>query len=206
MTCIDGLRSLHLAHTLQASIRWKNLVKDVQHGTLHFNRSSHTHFDRFSPERPQHHRPNSRGARDGRTRCSRHPRSYTDYGSTCSATRRGYWLGAGNLPSCICHRLAAVPDTSYPHGTCILAGGGHTAVYGSADQLLQECVHGWWIGFYRCRERSTCSASTLNSIDSYALGSFELAGAGSQRVGLCHRKICLQMRRGTAQRPRDHRR
>ena len=83
----------------------------------------------------------------------------------------GTALVLGIYPPCICHRFAAVPDTSYAHGPCILGGGGHIAVYGSADQLLQECVHGWWIDFYRRRKRSTCSASTQDSIDSYAHGS-----------------------------------
>src|SRR5271154_7204152 len=86
----------------------------------------------------------------------------------------GTSLSAGNLPPCICHRLAAVPDTSHPHGPCILAGGGYIAVYGSVDQLLQKCVHGWWIGFYRRRKRPTRSPSTLNTVDPYAHGSFGL--------------------------------
>ena len=51
-------------------------------------------------------------------------------GGACSATDRGYSLGARNLPPYICHRLVAFPHTSYAHGTCILADGGHITVHG----------------------------------------------------------------------------
>src|ERR1700733_3105667 len=48
------------------------------------------------------------------------------------------------------------------------AGGGHITVHGSAHQLLQECMHGWWIDFYSRGKRPTCFAPTLKPGDSYA--------------------------------------
>src|ERR1700743_2438668 len=168
MTSIACLRSSQPAHTLQPSIRAKKTqLKEIQgYGTTCPDRLSHPYFCHFLIEWTEHHRPDPCGARDGRARCSREPYSRTDYGGACSATHRRYSIGAGNLPPCIRHRLVAVPDTSYAHGPCILAGGGHIAVHGSAHQLLQECMHGWWIGFYSRSERPTCFASTLKPGDS----------------------------------------
>jgi hypothetical protein len=170
MTCVACLRSSHPGHALRASSPAKKTqLKEIQdYGTTCPDRRSHPYFNHFPIEWTEHHRPDPCDARDGRSRCSCEPYSCIYYGGACSATHRGYSLGAGNLPPCICYRLVAFPDTSHPHGTCILAGGGHITVHGSAHQLLQECMHGWWIGFYSRGKRPTCFAPTLKPGDSYA--------------------------------------
>jgi hypothetical protein len=94
----------------------------------------------------------------------------------------GTALVLGIYPRVSAIAIAALPDTSYPHGPCVLAGGGHAVLSGPTHQLLQECVHGRWIGFYRRCKRPTCSPSTLNAVGPYAHGSLGLAVIAAGRT------------------------
>ena len=54
-------------------------------------------------------------------------------------------------------------DTGDPHRTCILVGHRHISLYGSANQLLQECMHGRWPDFHYRGSKSTSSAAAPNA-------------------------------------------
>ena len=75
-------------------------------------------------------------------------------------------LGIYPRISAIALLLFLIPATLMAHAFWQTAG---TSLYMvELINFFQECMYGWWIGFYSGGKRPTCFASTLKQGDSYA--------------------------------------